>query len=74
MRNGTFIDAAEKAAVESLFGPLPAIFPKRSLGDALGASALMQLICATRIAAREGPRARARGRAQSTGRRSDRFR
>ena len=52
--NGTFIDEAESQAVDSVFGPLPAVFPKRSLGDALGASALAQVICATQAAPEAG--------------------
>jgi hypothetical protein len=46
--NGTFVDAAERSAVEACYGPLPTIFPKVSLGDAFGAGALMQIICAVR--------------------------
>jgi 3-oxoacyl-(acyl-carrier-protein) synthase len=46
--NGTFVDGAERSAVEAAAGPVPAIFPKVSLGDAFGASALMQMICALR--------------------------
>jgi len=44
--NGTFIDAAERAAVEAAFGPLPFLHPKAALGDPFGAGALMQIICA----------------------------
>jgi 3-oxoacyl-(acyl-carrier-protein) synthase len=44
--NGTFVDRAERVAVEAACGALPALYPKASLGDAFGASALMQIICA----------------------------
>jgi 3-oxoacyl-(acyl-carrier-protein) synthase len=44
--NGTFIDHAERTAIESVFGHLPTLFPKVTLGDPFGASALMQIICA----------------------------
>ncbi len=44
--NGTFIDAPERAALGKL-SPAPALlFPKNSLGEAPGASALMQTIVA----------------------------
>jgi hypothetical protein len=46
--NGTFVDRAERSAVEAAYGPLSTVFPKVSLGDAFGAGAIMQLICATR--------------------------
>jgi 3-oxoacyl-(acyl-carrier-protein) synthase len=51
--NGTFVDHAERTAVESAVGSLPTIFPKLSLGDAFGASALMQIICAVQSLRRE---------------------
>ncbi len=44
--NGTFVDRAEGAAVECAFGAVPTLCPKVSLGDAFGAGALMQVICA----------------------------
>lgn len=44
--NGTFIDAAERSALDSVYGSLPVVFPKLSLGEAFGSSALMQIICA----------------------------
>ncbi|HEX4085268.1 MAG TPA: beta-ketoacyl synthase N-terminal-like domain-containing protein [Chthoniobacteraceae bacterium] len=46
--NGTFIDRAERLALEPRFPGLPVLRPKLSLGDAFGASALMQVICAMR--------------------------
>jgi len=51
--NGTFVDHAERAAIEAAFGPLPTLFPKISLGDPFGASALMQIICATQSLRRD---------------------
>jgi 3-oxoacyl-(acyl-carrier-protein) synthase len=42
--NGTFIDAAESAAIAEFFPNTPVEFPKRALGDALGAGALIQTI------------------------------
>ena len=55
--NGTFVDRAERSAVEAAYGPLPTIFPKVSLGDAFGAGAIMQIICAARslLSDPEGP-------------------
>ena len=44
--NGTFIDGAERPAVEAAYGRLATIYPKVTLGDPFGASALMQVICA----------------------------
>ena len=44
--NGSFTDHAERTATENAYGPLPTVFPKISLGDAFGAGALMQIICA----------------------------
>jgi 3-oxoacyl-(acyl-carrier-protein) synthase len=51
--NGTFVDHAERTAVEAASGEVPTIFPKVSLGDAFGASALMQIICAVQSLRRE---------------------
>lgn len=51
--NGTFVDGAERAAVEAACGPVPTVFPKVSLGDAFGAGALMQIICAIQSLRRE---------------------
>ena len=51
--NGTFVDHAERTAVEAPSGAVPTIFPKVSLGDAFGASALMQIICAVQSLRRE---------------------
>jgi 3-oxoacyl-(acyl-carrier-protein) synthase len=46
--NGTFIDAAEAFALrDALKNEPPAIFPKAALGEAPGASALLQVIAAT---------------------------
>ena len=45
--NSTFVDYAEGAAIEAAYGSIPTVFPKATLGDAFGASALMQIICAT---------------------------
>jgi 3-oxoacyl-(acyl-carrier-protein) synthase len=42
--NGSFIDTAERAAIEKFYANTPAHFPKQALGEALGASALMQTI------------------------------
>jgi 3-oxoacyl-(acyl-carrier-protein) synthase len=44
--NGTFADHAEAAALKQHLAKTPVIYPKHSLGDAFGASALMQIICA----------------------------
>jgi len=44
--NGTFVDRAERAAIEAAYGPLPSVCPKVSMGDPFGASALMQIVCA----------------------------
>jgi 3-oxoacyl-(acyl-carrier-protein) synthase len=46
--NGTFVDGAEQRAVEAVFGAVSTVYPKVSLGDAFGAGALMQIICAVR--------------------------
>lgn len=42
--NGTFIDTAEAAAIAEFFPAAQVVRPKRSLGDALGAGALMQTV------------------------------
>ena len=42
--NGTFIDAAESAAIAEFFPNALLEFPKHALGDALGAGALIQTI------------------------------
>ncbi len=44
--NGTFVDAAESRGLERFFPSLSVVRPKQSLGEALGASALMQTIFA----------------------------
>jgi len=44
--NGTFIDNFEKAAITRFFPQARSVFPKASLGEALGAGALMQTIIA----------------------------
>jgi hypothetical protein len=46
--NGTFVDRAERTAIEAACGKIPTIHPKLSLGDPFGAGALMQIICAIR--------------------------
>jgi 3-oxoacyl-(acyl-carrier-protein) synthase len=51
--NGTFIDRAERSAVESAFGPLPTIHPKVTLGDPFGAGALVQVIGAAEALRRD---------------------
>jgi 3-oxoacyl-(acyl-carrier-protein) synthase len=51
--NGTFVDEAERGAVEAVYGRLPTVYPKKSLGDAYGASALMQIVCAVQSIRRE---------------------
>src|SRR5207248_2672646 len=43
--NGTIVDSAEAAALAESFPQAPVEYLKRLLGDALGASALMQTIC-----------------------------
>jgi 3-oxoacyl-(acyl-carrier-protein) synthase len=42
--NGTFVDAAESAAIRKHASPAALLLPKQALGEALGASALMQVI------------------------------
>jgi 3-oxoacyl-(acyl-carrier-protein) synthase len=44
--NGTFVDRAERNAIEKTVGELPTLYPKVTLGEAFGASALMQIVCA----------------------------
>jgi 3-oxoacyl-(acyl-carrier-protein) synthase len=44
--NGTFIDAAEKAALDALCANTPALFPKQALGESLGAAGLIQVVAA----------------------------
>lgn len=44
--NGTFVDRAERTAIEKHCPAAERIFPKRALGEALGASALMQVVAA----------------------------
>jgi len=51
--NGTFVDRAERTAVEAACGPVATIFPKISLGDAFGAGALTQIVCAVQSLRRE---------------------
>jgi 3-oxoacyl-(acyl-carrier-protein) synthase len=51
--NGTFVDRAERMAIEAAYGPIPTLYPKVSLGDAFGASALMQMICAVQSLRRD---------------------
>ncbi len=51
--NGTFVDDAERQALEMARGFVATIFPKVSLGDAFGASALMQMICAVQSLRRQ---------------------
>ena len=44
--NGTFIDAAESAALAKICPGAAAVFPRRALGESPGASALMQVVVA----------------------------
>ncbi len=46
--NGTFIDAAEAAAARAHCGNAAIYTPKPALGESVGASAIWQIICATR--------------------------
>jgi 3-oxoacyl-(acyl-carrier-protein) synthase len=46
-RNGTFIDRIETAALAEYFPAARSVAPKRTLGEALGASALLQVVAAT---------------------------
>lgn len=54
--NGSFIDRAESAALEAFTPGTPALFPKRSLGEAPGASALLQTITAVLALEKQGLR------------------
>jgi 3-oxoacyl-[acyl-carrier-protein] synthase II len=45
--NGTFIDQAEASALAKLGCNAPLHFPKRTFGEAIGASALLQIVAAT---------------------------
>ncbi|MDQ6861479.1 MAG: hypothetical protein M3032_10045 [Verrucomicrobiota bacterium] len=47
--NGTFIDRAEQAAIQSHSPDAPVIAPKVSLGESVGASAVWQVICAANL-------------------------
>ena len=49
--NGTFIDAAEATALNAVCAKTPRHFPKQSLGEAPGASALMQVVYAAQTLA-----------------------
>ncbi len=44
--NGTFVDRAENAALGSRFAGARVLVPKHSLGEAPGASALLQIVVA----------------------------
>ncbi len=44
--NGTFADAIERRAFEKLFPSTPVYCPKPAIGDALGASSLLQIVIA----------------------------
>jgi 3-oxoacyl-[acyl-carrier-protein] synthase II len=44
--NGTFVDRAESTAIARHCSAAKCIFPKRALGEALGASSLMQIVVA----------------------------
>jgi 3-oxoacyl-(acyl-carrier-protein) synthase len=44
--NGSFVDRAEATALENWMPNIAALFPKRSFGEAPGASALLQMITA----------------------------
>ncbi|MBV9672367.1 MAG: hypothetical protein JO076_06025 [Verrucomicrobia bacterium] len=44
--NGTFVDRIEQRAFERLFPTTPVYCPKPAIGDALGASALLQIVIA----------------------------
>ena len=60
--NGTFVDRAESAAIARHCPNAAAYFPKRAFGEALGASALMQVIVAALALAKdEVPGAEPRG-------------
>lgn len=42
--DGTFIDVAESAAIAEFFPRVPVVYPKHTLGESLGAGALIQVI------------------------------
>ena len=42
--DGTFIDVAEAAAIAEFFPRIPVVYPKRTLGESLGAGALIQVV------------------------------
>lgn len=42
--NGTFVDVAESAAIAEFFPRIPVVHPKRTLGESLGAGALIQAV------------------------------
>ena len=42
--NGTFIDAAEAAALAEFYPRVPVAYPKHTLGESLGAGALIQVV------------------------------
>ena len=42
--DGTFVDVAESAAIAEFFPRVPVVYPKRTLGESLGAGALVQLV------------------------------
>jgi hypothetical protein len=44
--NGTFVDRVESAALAKICAPANAIFPRRTLGESPGASALLQVVAA----------------------------
>jgi len=52
--NGTFIDAAEAEGLGRFFAGAPVEYPKRMLGDALGAGALIQTIHAAMLLQERG--------------------
>jgi 3-oxoacyl-(acyl-carrier-protein) synthase len=51
--NNSFVDAAERAALDSFFPALTTIAPKQAFGEAPGASALLQTIVALLALAKE---------------------
>jgi len=42
--DGSFIDVAEAAAIAEFFPRIPVVYPKRTLGESLGAGALIQVV------------------------------
>ncbi|HWB57904.1 MAG TPA: beta-ketoacyl synthase N-terminal-like domain-containing protein [Chthoniobacteraceae bacterium] len=42
--DGTFVDVAESAAIVEFFPRIPIVYPKRTLGESLGAGALIQVV------------------------------